>query len=107
MKVIVSRSGGTAGIRLTWEVRVDEQSDALSWADFLSSLPWNDVTDDEPPPHLADFADRDALADRSARVDRYVYRIRCAPHEVVLAEPEVNGPWRDLIDRVQAANGRY
>lgn len=88
MKVIVSRSGGTAGIRLTWEVRVDEQADALSWADFLGSLPWNDVTDSDPVP------------------DRYLYRIRCAPHEVVLAEPEINGPWRVLIDRVQAANGR-
>ena len=87
MKVIVSRSGGTAGIRRTWEVRVDEQSDALSWADFLGSLPWTEVTDSDPVP------------------DRFLYRIRCAPHEVVLAEPEVAGPWRDLIDRVQAANG--
>ena len=94
MKVIVSRSGGTAGIRLTWEVRVDEQADALSWADFLGSLPWHDVTDSEPSP------------DRAQPVNAYLYRIRCAPHEVVLAEPDVDGPWRDLIDRVQAANGR-
>lgn len=100
MKVIVSRSGGTAGIRLTWEVRVDEQSDALSWADFLGSLPWNDVTDSEPPPNRAPVSGRAVLS------DRYVYRIRCAPHEVVLADPDVNGLWRDLIDRVQAANGR-
>ncbi|WP_129590398.1 protealysin inhibitor emfourin [Cryobacterium aureum] len=87
MKVIVSRSGGMAGIRLTWEVRVEEQPDPNTWAEFLNSLPWDDVTDSEATP------------------DRFVYRIRCSPHEVVLAEPQVNGPWRDLVNRVRAANG--
>ncbi len=87
MKVIVSRSGGIAGIRLTWEVRVDEQADPDNWAKFLSSLPWDEVSESEAGP------------------DRFAYRIRCAPHEVVLSEPDVNGPWRDLIDRVRAANG--
>ena len=87
MKVIVSRSGGLAGIRLTWEVQVDEQPDPATWADFLNSLPWEDVTDSVPT------------------ADRFAYRIRCAPHEVVLAEPEVDGPWRELLNRVRAANG--
>ncbi|TFD63475.1 protealysin inhibitor emfourin [Cryobacterium ruanii] len=87
MKVIVSRSGGMAGIRLTWEVRVEEQPDPATWADFLNSLPWDDVTDSEAAP------------------DRFAYRIRCAPHEVVLGETQVNGPWRDLVNRVRAANG--
>jgi hypothetical protein len=84
MKVIVSRSGGMAGIRLTWEVRVEEQPDPKTWAEFLNSLPWDDVTDTP---------------------DRFSYRIRCAPHEVVLSEPQVKGPWRDLVNRVRAANG--
>lgn len=88
MKVIVSRSGGMAGVRLTWEVRVDEQPDAQTWAEFLNDLPWEAVSDSPPQP------------------DRYIYRIRCAPHEVVLAEPQLSGPWRELVDRVQAANGR-
>jgi hypothetical protein len=87
MKVIVSRSGGMAGICLTWEVQVEEQPDSGSWVDFLNSLPWDDVTDSVAAP------------------DRFAYRIRCAPHEVKLAEPEVNGPWRDLVNRVKAANG--
>lgn len=77
-----------AGVRLTWEVRVDEQPDAVRWAEFLDDLPWDAVSDFEPQP------------------DRYIYRIRCAPHEVVLAEPQLSGPWRELVDRVKAANGR-
>jgi hypothetical protein len=83
MKVVVSRSGGIAGLRVTWDVQVDEQPDAAAWVQFLQELPW-----DEAAP------------------DRFVYRIRCAPHEVVLAEPQVNGAWRDLIDRVRAASER-
>ena len=87
MKVIVSRSGGMAGIRQTWEVQVEEQPDPILWTEFLNSLPWDEVTDSEATP------------------DRFAYRIRCAPHEVVLAEQEMNGPWRDLVNRVRAANG--
>ncbi|WP_051972955.1 hypothetical protein [Cryobacterium sp. MLB-32] len=87
MKVIVSRSGGLADIRLTWEVRIDEQPDATSWADFLLSLPWSEVTDSEPV------------------TGSYLYRIRCAPFEVVLVDARITGEWRELVDRVQAANG--
>jgi len=86
MKVIVSRSGGIAGIRTTWEVQVDEQPDALDWRELLDALPWDQVEESAPEP------------------DRYVYRIRCAPHEVVLAEPKVSGRWKDLVDRVRAVN---
>jgi len=86
MKVIVSRSGGIAGIRVTWEVQVDDQPDAPYWRELLSALPWDEAEDAAPPP------------------DRYVYRIRCAPHEVVLPEPQVSGPWKDLVDRVRAVN---
>jgi hypothetical protein len=86
MKVVVSRSGGFAGIRVTWEVQVDEQPDAQRWVDFLEQLPWDDVGGSDPKP------------------DRYVYRIRFAPHEVVLPETQVSGPWRELVDRVKAVN---
>lgn len=85
MKVEVSRSGGVAGIRLTWEVLVDEQPDPEEWQSFLTSLPWDEVGQAAPAP------------------DRFLYRIRCAPHEVVLPEPEVQGPWRELVDRVRSA----
>lgn len=86
MKVIVSRSGGIAGIRLTWEVQVEEQPDAPRWEALLDHLPWDEVGESEPA------------------ADRFQYRIRCAPHEVVLAEPQVSGPWRELVDRVRAVN---
>ena len=86
MKVVVSRSGGIAGLRVTWDVQVDEQPDAAAWMRFLEDLPWDEAEDSAPMP------------------DRYVYRIRCAPHEVVLAEPQVHGAWKDLIDRVRAAS---
>ncbi|TFC03523.1 hypothetical protein E3O42_06635 [Cryobacterium adonitolivorans] len=88
MKVVVSRSGGIAGLRVTWDVQVDEQPDAASWMRLLEELPWDEAEDIAPMP------------------DRYVYRIRCAPHEVVLAEPQVHGAWKDLIDRVRAASER-
>ncbi|TFC54991.1 MULTISPECIES: protealysin inhibitor emfourin [unclassified Cryobacterium] len=88
MKVVVSRSGGIAGLRVTWDVQVDEQPDAAAWMRFLEELPWDEAVDSAPMP------------------DRYVYRIRCAPHEVVLAEPQVHGAWKDLIDRVRAASER-
>lgn len=86
MKVIVSRSGGTAGIRLTWEVRVDEQADAPDWERMLAALPWTEVDDSEP------------------HTDGYAYRIRWAPNEVVLAEQQLTPQWRELVDRIKAVS---
>ena len=45
MDVIVSRSGGLAGLRLTWEVRVDERPDADDWYVLIEEIPWS-----QPPP---------------------------------------------------------
>jgi hypothetical protein len=86
MRVVVSRSGGIAGMRTVWEVRIDDQPDAPDWRDLLAALPWDDTPQQAPEP------------------DRYVYRIRCPPHEVVLTEPQVSGQWRELVDRVRAAS---
>jgi len=83
MDVIVSRSGGLAGLRLTWEVRVEEQPDADEWYLLIEEIPWS-----QPPP-------------APPEPDRFVYRIRCAPHEATLAERQLTGPWRRLVDRVQ------
>jgi hypothetical protein len=85
MKVVVSRSGGLAGIRTTWEVEVDAQPDAADWASLIAALPWAEAAERAPQP------------------DRFVYRIRCPPHEVVLAEPQVRGPWKELVERVKAS----
>jgi hypothetical protein len=81
--VIVSRSGGFAGIRLTWQVRLDERPDASEWLALIQALPWDEVTAAAPEP------------------DRYVYRIRCAQQTATLSEPQLDGPWRELVTRVQ------
>lgn len=85
MDVIVSRSGGFAGLRLTWEVRVEEQPDPREWYLLIDELPWTEPRPAPPEP------------------DRFVYRIRCEPHEATLAERQLTGPWRQLVDRVQEA----
>ncbi|RZU65793.1 hypothetical protein EV379_2131 [Microterricola gilva] len=83
MKVIVSRSGGFAGIRLTWQVQLDEQPDAEEWLALIAELPWSEVRPAAPEP------------------DRYIYSIRCAQRSATLSEPQLEGPWRELVTRVQ------
>lgn len=83
MDVIVSRSGGIAGLRLTWEVHVEEQPDPDEWYVLIREIPWG-----TPPP-------------APPEPDRFIYRIRCEPHEATLAERQLTGPWRELVERVQ------
>ena len=78
-----SRSGGLAGLRLTWEVRVEEQPDPREWYLLIDEIPWGEPRPVAPEP------------------DRFVYRIRCEPHEATLADRQLTGPWRQLVDRVQ------
>ena len=86
MRVIVTRSGGIAGIQLSWEVLVDDQPDPADWLALIRTLPWNDTPRSAPQP------------------DRFIYRIRCNAHNVELAEPDLAGPWRELVERVQRAH---
>ncbi len=83
MDVIVSRSGGLAGIRLVWKVQVDDRPDRDDWVLLLRGIPWDDVPPQPPEP------------------DRYTYRIQCPPHDATLAERQLTGPWRVLVDRVR------
>ena len=83
MDVEVVRSGGIAGLRLSWTVNVEDQPDPEEWVLLIERLPWSETSPTPPEP------------------DRYVYRIRCEPHEATLAERQVTGPWRDLVDRVR------
>jgi hypothetical protein len=83
MEVEVIRSGGIAGLRLTWTVHVEDQPDPEEWELLLERLPWGETPPAPPEP------------------DRYEYRIRCEPHEARLAERQVTGPWRDLVERVR------
>src|SRR5690554_2115601 len=83
MIITMTRSGGFDGISRVWSVRIEEQPDEEQWRELIDRLPWgrSNATPDEP--------------------DRYVYRVRCAPHETVIPERRLDGPWRELVERVQ------
>ena len=83
MKISVTRSGGFAGLRHTWVVLVDEQPDPEEWMSLLATLPWNERPRLPPTP------------------DRYVYLIRASRRRITLPEQALEGPWRDLVDRVR------
>jgi hypothetical protein len=87
MIITVIRSGGFAGISREWSVQVEQQPDEDQWRELIDRLPWEGMTTapDEP--------------------DRYVYRVRCAPREAVIPERRLSGPWRELVEKVQGAEG--
>lgn len=88
MKVQVWRSGGLLGRRVEWDVVVDEQPDPEQWYVLIAELPWH-----EQPTTIT-------------MPDRYVYEIHCEPHEAVIPEQQLVGPWRELVDRVREANAK-
>jgi hypothetical protein len=83
MKVSVTRSGGFAGLTQTWSCDVDERDD--EWNSVLAELPW----DDRPR--------------NSSGHDRYVYRIGVSRRRITLPEQRVDGPWRELVEKVRAS----
>lgn len=80
------RSGGFAGLSRTWAVRVEEQQDPREWLGLIDDLPWN-VRRVAPP-----------------QPDRFVYRISVSRRRITLSEQQLSGPWRDLVDKVRAAD---
>lgn len=86
MKVQVWRSGGLLGRRVEWAVVVDDQPDPDQWYLLIAEIPWNDHPAENTMP------------------DRYTYEIHCEPHEVVIPEQQLVGPWRELVDRVREAD---
>ena len=90
--VTVTRTGGFAGLWRTWRAQPDT-AEAPQWIALIDGCPW-DAADPK-----RDIAPTGA--------DRYVWHVdaRCgdAEREAALADPEVQGPWRDLIDAVRAA----
>ncbi len=89
--VTVTRTGGFAGLRRTWRAQPDT-AEAPQWIALIDGCPW-DAADPK-----RDIAPTGA--------DRYMWHVdaRCgdAEREAALADPEVQGPWRDLIDAVRA-----
>jgi len=83
VKITVTRSGGFAGLSRSWSINVDDQPDSDDWLTLVDSLPWADRPRSAPQP------------------DRYVYRIQCSRRRVTLPEQKLEGPWRELVDRVR------
>lgn len=81
IRIVVSRSGGFAGITRTWAVEVTEAEAEQRWLPLLEGV--EDTNDDD-----------------DGR-DRYVYHITVGYREVTLAERTVHGPWQELLDRVR------
>ncbi len=88
MKITVKRSGGFAGLTRTWQVRVEEQPDRDEWVQLVEALPWHPRPPAVPQP------------------DRFIYLIRVSHRRIVLPERELDGPWRELVQRVREAAGR-
>lgn len=86
MKVTVTRSGGFAGLTRVWSVQVEAGSELDEWQELIDRLPWGDT---------------DPLA---GEPDRFVYKVRCNRRRAVIPEQRLTGPWRELVDRVQAAD---
>ena len=86
--VAVVRSGGMAGIRRQWQVE-PEGADASRWVELIDRCPW------------------DAPAVSDAGADRFVWTIRARVPgrecEREVADGELSGPWRDLVDAVRSA----
>ncbi|CAO1654056.1 hypothetical protein I6E68_02210 [Salinibacterium sp. NSLL150] len=80
------RSGGLLGRRIEWDVVVDEQPDPERWYVLIAELPWHEHPVENTMP------------------DRYIYEIHCEPHEAVIPEQQLVGPWRELVDRVREAS---
>lgn len=103
LRITVSRSGGVAGIAPRWSVEASEESDVDSWWSLVESCPWNAPEEGDDPNGAA----------WASGADRFVYTIRVlvdapdAPeeeHSARLPEQQVQGPWRDLVDRVKQAS---
>jgi hypothetical protein len=89
--VTVTRTGGFAGLRRTWHAEPDT-AETPQWIALIDGCPWDAA---DPARDLAPIG-----------ADRFVWHVdaRCgdAAREAALADPEVQGPWRDLIDAVRA-----
>jgi len=90
--ITVTRSGGFAGLRRTWRAQADSSA-APQWRALLDECPWDAADPTRPLP--------------PSGADRFVWRVeaRCGEEAraAALAEPDVQGPWRQLIDAVREA----
>ena len=86
--VIVVRTGGIAGLRRVWRAE-PPPTEEPRWIELIEECPW------------------DAEPGGAGGADRFVWNIEahCGPQQkqAELPDREVQGPWRELVDRVRSA----
>jgi hypothetical protein len=86
--VRVTRTGGFAGLRREWRAE-PPAGETTQWIALIQSCPWNATT----------------VADAAQGADRFVWSIRaeCGADQLSaeLADHDVSGPWRELVDVVR------
>jgi hypothetical protein len=89
LEVTVVRTGGIAGMSRRWSVTPEDAED-VDWVSLVTACPWHDG------------------GSPTTGADRYRWAVsaRCAARreEADLADQDVHGPWRALIDAVRAAS---
>jgi hypothetical protein len=117
LRITVARSGGIAGMSPKWSIEASEENDVDSWLSLVESCPW-----DAPDPADGSGASgpdgggaSGVDGGEASGADRFVYTIRVlvdAPdepeveHGARVPEQHLDGPWRDLVDRVKDASRR-
>ena len=86
--ITVVRSGGFAGLRQEWQATVgDDERD--EWMPLIQACPWRTVSSDP------------------TSADRYVWRIEARGPRLrraaTVPDAHLDGPWSDLVARVQKA----
>ncbi len=122
LRITVARSGGVAGITPSWSITASEEPEVDSWLSLVASCPWDapgpeadangadrfvysirvllptaasgtgvdDGADGGHPPSASEAPDAARARERDARVP----------------ETALQGPWRELVDRVKQASAR-
>ncbi|GAA4284336.1 hypothetical protein GCM10022261_18670 [Brevibacterium daeguense] len=88
----MTRSGGFAGMRRSWSVQ-PKGPDEHRWCRLLDACPWDEAEESRPG------------AVGSPGADRFVYAIETPEHSITLPESSLVGPWRELVEWVQASDG--
>lgn len=83
--ITVTRSGGFAGLRREWTIEVSVDHEAERWRPIVEACPWDDAP----------------AGPATSAADGFVYALRVAGQEAVVAESDLDGPWRELVDQVR------
>lgn len=93
LSVVVERTGGFAGLTRRWSVTT--RPDDTTWTALLDACDWGEDGERRTP-------------GEPAGADRFCWTVTAssaaAERSAALAEHEVDGPWRALIDAVRSAS---